>query len=107
MAIENAAGVDDVLEEVLCGCSLKVSIHSTVRDGDSDVVAMKELSSLGIPSGGKAVLEPGGLHLMLEGVRDDIGTEAVLRLRFSKGGEIAVTAPVRRSASGGGHRGGH
>ena len=106
MAIENASGADDVLEEVVCGCSRKVSIHSTVREEGSDVVGMKELSSLRIPSGKSAVLEPGGLHLMLEGVRDDMGAEAVLTLRFSKSGKIAVTAPVRRSAaSGGGHHG--
>lgn len=106
MAIENASGRDDVLEEVVCGCSRKVSIHSTVREEGSDVVGMKELFSLRIPSGKGAVLEPGGLHLMLEGVRGDMGAEAVLVLRFSKGGEIAVTAPVRRSAaSGGAHRG--
>ena len=107
MAIENASGGDDVLEEVSCGCSRKVSIHSTSREAGSDVVGMKEISSLRIPAGKVAVLEPGGLHLMLEGVRDDIGARAVLVLRFSRGGEIAVTAPVRRSAAGGGGHGHH
>lgn len=107
MTIENASGGDDVLEEVSCGCSLKVSIHSTVREAGSDVVGMKEMPSLRIPAGKAAVLEPGGLHLMLEGVRDDIGARAVLVLRFSRGGEIAVTAPVRRSAASGGGHGHH
>lgn len=104
MTIENAAGVDDALVEVGCGCSRGVSIHSTVREEGSDLVGMKELSSLGIPSGRSVALEPGGLHLMLEGARSPLGEEAVLVLRFEKGGEVTVRAPVVRSAAGDGHR---
>ena len=103
MTIGNAAGGDDALLEVGCGCSRRVSIHSTVREEGSDLVGMKELSSLGIPSGRSVALEPGGLHLMLEGVRSPLGEEAVFVLRFEKGGEITVRAPVRRSAAGGRH----
>lgn len=103
MTIENAAGVDDALLEVGCGCSRRVSVHSTVREEGSDLVGMKELSSLGIPSGRSVALEPGGLHLMLEGIKSPLGEEAVFVLRFEKGGEITVRAPVRRSAAGGRH----
>ena len=103
MTIENAAGGDDALLEVGCGCSRRVSVHSTVREEGSDLVGMKELSSLGIPSGRSVALEPGGLHLMLEGIKSPLGEEAVFVLRFEKGGEITVRAPVRRSAAGGRH----
>lgn len=103
MTIENAAGADDALLEVGCGCSRRVSVHSTVREEGSDLVGMKELSSLGIPLGRSVALEPGGLHLMLEGVRSPLGEEAVFVLRFEKSGEITVRAPVRRSAAAGHH----
>ncbi|MFM8592881.1 MAG: copper chaperone PCu(A)C, partial [Chloroflexota bacterium] len=51
-----------------------------------------------IPAEATLILEPGGDHLALVGLREDLvqGREFVVTLRFQQAGEVEVTGRVRR-----------
>ena len=61
------------------------------------MTTMQPVSSIPVPAGGKAVLAPGGFHIMLIGLRHDLkaGEAVPLRLHFAKAGWQAATARVR------------
>ncbi len=72
-----------------------VEVHEMRMDGD--VMRMRELKSLDLPTGRLVKLEPGGLHLMLTGLKAPlkIGDKLPLKLRFEKAGEIDVVLHVQ------------
>lgn len=79
-----------------------IEMHTTLKQGD--VMKMTPVEGIEVPSGDAAVLEPGGLHLMLfEGnERFKVGDEFPLTLVFEKAGEVVVTIKVEK-ISGAGH----
>ncbi|WP_242469638.1 SCO family protein [Rhabdochromatium marinum] len=73
-----------------------VELHTHVQqDG---VMKMRRIEQIPIPVQGEAVLQPGGLHLMLIGLKQPltVGDAVDVQLRFDDGGERAVTADTRR-----------
>ena len=73
----------------------RVEIHSTVKDGST--MRMRRLPNLELPAGGRVVLGPGRLHLMLFGPPKSIaaGRRIALELSFDDGTTITVDAEVR------------
>ncbi len=74
-----------------------VEIHETVMEGE--VMKMQMLpEGLEIPAGGEVALRPGGYHIMLIGVRDDleVGERFELDLQFERAGTVTVEAEVRQ-----------
>ena len=70
-----------------------VSIHATVHE--DGLMKMKHQMSLSIPAGGAVVLESGGLHLMLMGLKNSrLGAQVEMQLRFSGGDTKTVLLPV-------------
>jgi copper(I)-binding protein len=73
-----------------------VEIHETQMEGD--VMKMQLLpDGLEIPAEGEVVLKPGGYHLMLIGLKQDlnVGDRLTVLLEFEKGDSITVDAEVR------------
>jgi hypothetical protein len=66
-------------------------IHESMMGSDGSM-HMQMHPSLEIPANGSLELSPGGYHVMLIGLIDDLtpGEEFTLRLRFEKAGEISV-----------------
>lgn len=95
LVLENAGHEPDFLVSATCDCAKTVEIHRMVQAGDR--MKMEKMDRLEIPAGGKVELKPGGLHLMLFGVRKDLkaGATVTLELRFEHGGVVKVEAPVR------------
>ena len=62
---------------------------------------MREVSALELPPGKIVTLAPGGLHLMLIGLKAPlkIGAKVPLKLRFEKAGEIDVTLNVENKTA--------
>ncbi|MDJ0847974.1 MAG: copper chaperone PCu(A)C [Myxococcota bacterium] len=80
----------------------RVEMHRTVVE--NDVARMRPVKEIEVPAGGKVVLEPGGLHLMLigpQGLRE--GGELALTLTLEGGATLAATAEVKRHRAGHGH----
>ena len=74
-----------------------VEVHETVLEGD--VMKMQMLAEgLEVPARGEVQLEPGGYHVMLIGMKQDlnVGESYTLELQFEKSGMISVEPEVRQ-----------
>jgi copper(I)-binding protein len=99
MRIQNSGAEDDVLLGGESDVANVVEIHE-MADVDG-VMEMRPLAEgLTIPAGGDETLEPGGYHLMLIGLRQDLtnGKTFDLTLHFEKAGDVTVPVTVRPRA---------
>jgi copper(I)-binding protein len=84
----------------------RVELHQTRMDGG--VMKMRRAERVDIPAGVTVRLEPGGLHMMLIGLKQPLaeGAKLPLVLRFEKAGEVKVELKVETdgpSTGGGNH----
>lgn len=73
-----------------------LELHEMVRDGT--MMKMSPVKSIEIPAGGKTELKPGGLHLMLFGLKRPLaaGDSIHVTLTLDDGSTLMVTAGVRK-----------
>lgn len=85
MRIKNRGESDRVIISAQSAAADQVDFHNTVVD--DDIARMEALESLVIPAGETLELRPGGAHIMLSGLREDLRTEdkVTLRLKCSTG----------------------
>jgi copper(I)-binding protein len=97
LTIVNGGSTADRLESAEATWAAEVTLHELAREGE--VVSMHEVQGgLAIPAGSSLVLEPGGRHLMLEGVSlAPDAREATLTLRFERAGELRTRLSVESS----------
>ena len=64
-----------------------------------DVPAPRPIAGVDIPAGGTLELKPGGYHIMLINLKQElkVGDKIELTLTFEKAAPIVVTAEVRES----------
>lgn len=96
MVIENAGRADDRLVSVSTEVAGVVEIH-TVEMQDN-VMRMRPLENgLEIPAGEQVSLQPGGYHIMLMQLNQDLaaGETIALTLTFESGKEVTVDAEIR------------
>lgn len=93
MRISNNGGRDDLVGAKTDIQGTIVELHD-VKDGK-----MVRVKSIKIPSHGKIEMIPGGLHIMIFKLPDEIkgGSEFTLYLRFEKSGEKAVRLKIAKS----------
>jgi len=99
MVIQNAGAEDDVLLSGKTDVAQVVEIHEMADD--NGVMVMRPLADgLTIPAGSEEVLEPGGYHVMLIGLTEDLtnGMTYELTLNFEKAGEVTLLVTVRPRA---------
>lgn len=109
LSIENK-GADDRLVAVRAAVANTVEMHTMTMDGN--VMKMRAVDAIAVPSGKKVELKPGGLHIMFTGLKAPLGEgdSFPMTLRFEKGGEVTVTVkvePAGGAAAGHGDHGGH
>jgi copper(I)-binding protein len=102
----NSAGymtlVNRGLADRLIGASspvaAQVSVHRSLEIGG--VMTMRAIPVLDVAGGGRVSLAPGGLHLMLEGLRRPLapGQRVPVTLIFAKAGRVRITLIVRVGA---------
>ena len=99
MTIRNG-GAADRLVKAETPASERTELHTVTRDGD--VMRMRMLEWIDVPAGGEATLRPGGLHVMLLGLRQPLkeGATVPLTLVFEKAGAITVEVPVKGAGAG-------
>lgn len=86
-----------VVEQVDSPAFERVHLHETrVKDGQT---RMSPVDALTLPAGGRAVMRPGGLHLMLKSsVRMlERGDSATIRFHLSNGATLAADFVVRNA----------
>jgi copper(I)-binding protein len=76
-----------------------VELHESAMEGD--VMTMNMLPSLALAAGAEVTFEPGGLHIMLIRLKQDIQTDdhVELVLHFKNSGDLMITAHVVDTAS--------
>lgn len=94
MVLRSRGGADTLLSAATDAAEV-VELHTVERDGD--IMRMRPVPQIEVPAGGSTALEPGGLHMMLIGLRRDLqaGETVRLTLTFANAGEVVVDAPVR------------
>lgn len=96
MDLVNTGPEDDRLLGAATDAAARVEIHETTMAGGT--MTMRPIPALAVPAGARVTLKPGGLHLMLIGLKRDltVGDRVVLTLRFEKAGPIGTEAAVRQ-----------
>ncbi len=96
MIIENKGESDVKLLTVTTPISNRSQINSTSVDNHR-VAKMEMLDYLTIPSGKSIRLKPGGIHIMLDGLKKPLkkGDKVMMDLHFENIGNKEVQAKVR------------
>ncbi|OYX30448.1 MAG: hypothetical protein B7Y99_11655 [Caulobacterales bacterium 32-69-10] len=91
MVLRNTGDAPDRLVGASCACAAMVMTHrSTTVDG---VSRMTMEHAVAVPAKGTVAFAPGGLHLMITGVKAPIaaGARVPIILEFEKAGKVTAT----------------
>lgn len=96
-------GPPDRLLAVEAGVSKKVELHTMAMEGD--IMRMRELEAVDLPTGRAVEFKPGGYHLMFMGLTAPlkVGESFPVKLRFRKAGEVTVQVKVQMAGAEPGH----
>lgn len=96
MVIRNTGSAADKLVKAASNVAQTVELHTVeMKDG---VMQMRPVEGgIDIPANGEVQLKPGGFHVMLIGLKQDLkaGEKVALTLEFEKAGALDVQADVR------------
>jgi copper(I)-binding protein len=93
--VVNQGSEADTLVGATSGVASKAEFHETRIV--NDVAEMVPIPRLDVPAGGRVEFKPGGYHLMLEGLTQDlkVGETIKLTLQFEKSGAITLDVPIQ------------
>lgn len=95
LILRNSGASSQLLLGVESPAAETVEVHESVLEGD--VMRMRKVDRLELPEGGEVELRPGGLHLMLLGLRRslEVGDTLSLTLFFQGSGTLELSVPVK------------
>lgn len=98
MVIKNTADKDARLVKAESSASKVAELHTHINDGG--VMKMRPVPAIDIKAKGEAVLQPGGLHVMLIDLKGPMkeGDKVAITLGFDDGSSKRIDAPVTKSA---------
>lgn len=72
-------------------------MHESRMDGD--VMQMHKMESIPLPAGAETTFEPGGLHVMLIGLKQDlkVGEQIPVTLHFKSAGDRELMIPIQEA----------
>lgn len=93
-------GTADKLVAASSPAASRVELHTMAMD--NGVMRMHEVKAIDLPAGGEVELKPGGLHMMLVGLKAPLaqGARVPLKLTFEHAGSIDVDLAVESMAAG-------
>jgi copper(I)-binding protein len=97
LVLRNVGSSDDRLLRIDSQVAETIEVHSMTMDGG--IMRMRRLDApLTVPAGGEVRLDPGGLHLMMMGLKTPLreGERIKLDLVFERAGRVAVEIPIAR-----------
>ncbi|HPV76696.1 MAG: copper chaperone PCu(A)C [Gemmatimonadetes bacterium] len=96
LVLENPGTVARSVVSGTADVAEKLELHEMVRDGT--MMKMSPVKSIEIPAGGKTELKPGGLHLMLFGLKRPLaaGDSIHVTLTLDDGSTVMLMAGVRK-----------
>ena len=77
----------------------KCELHTHIVEGNT--YRMREVPSIDVPAGSEVQLKPGGLHVMLMGLKQHLvrGQTFDLTLAFESGANVNVAVPVKSAGA--------
>jgi len=107
LTVENSGTEPDRLIALETPVAEAAEVHTMSDEGG--VMTMRRLDAVDIAPGAPVVFQPGGLHIMLIGLKTPLkaGEMAPLTLTFEKAGTITVELAIEKPAENGGHGEGH
>lgn len=98
MTLSNRSDTSHALVSAASPAANTVELHTHVNEGG--MMRMRKVERIEIPAGQTVVLAPGGLHIMLIGLKQALepGDSVALDLSFDDGSKAKVQAPVRQIA---------
>lgn len=108
LTITNHGDMDDRLVSAAVDFAGRVEIHEMIMDGDVMKMRKRE-GGIEVPAGGMAMLQPGGLHIMLMGLTETMvpGEMRDITLTFQSGHTVTLPAMVMKPGDIGGKGHGH
>lgn len=96
MVLKNAGEKDAKLVKADNNASKVTELHTHINEGG--VMKMRPVPAIEIKAKGEAVLQPGGLHVMLIDIKGPMkeGDKVAITLGFDDGSSKQVEAPVKR-----------
>ncbi len=93
--IDNPTGQADTLLDIRGGVSDVVEVHLSQMD-ENGVMSMERQESVSVPARGVVEFKPGGLHVMLISLKNDLQIDDTfeITLVFQNAGEIRIQTPV-------------
>ena len=75
----------------------KHELTDHTHTNNNGVMEMRQISQIDVPAQGKAELAPGGLHIMLIELRQElkVGESVAVTLNFADGSTSVVDAPIQ------------
>jgi len=103
LSIANKGEGADSLVRAATPRATSVEMHSMSMDGN--IMRMRPVRDIRAANGATVKLEPGGLHLMLTGLKQPlkVGERFPLTLHFEKAGPVTVEIVVEEATKGGDH----
>lgn len=95
MELTNRSDADRALVAAASDAAAVVELHThRMEDG---MMVMRQVAQIDLPAGVPVVLAPGGLHVMLIGLKQQLqpGDAVELTLVLDDGEQVSVTAPVQ------------
>lgn len=96
--VNNGHG-DDRLLAASTDVADAAELHTHIKDGD--VMRMRRIDAIDLPAGATTALQPGGLHVMLLGLKAPLQSGEVfpLTLSFANAGDVTVEVQVKDVAT--------
>lgn len=112
MQLSNQSDADHILVGAESAVAKTVELHTHVME--EGMMKMRRIEKIDLPAGQEVALQPGGLHIMLIGLNQELtpDTQVALTLVFEDGSKSEIQAPVRMlqmqmSGQGGGMQHSH
>jgi copper(I)-binding protein len=101
MTIENHAARADRLVSAATPAAERAELHTHIARGT--VMEMRQVEAIDVPANGSTSLAPGGLHVMLFGLRAPLkpGDTFPLTLTFEMAGPVTFDVAVEKMQTGG------
>ena len=98
--LENDSTDQDELIKASSDLANAVEIHESSMAAGTDVMRMNQVSSVALDASSEVTFEPGGLHVMLVGLKKElkVGDVIELTLHFQKHADIPVSVSVAEFA---------
>ena len=99
LTIKNTGGTDDRLVSAVTPAAEQAQLHIEIND--NGIMKMRPLSAIDAKAHSTVTLAPGGMHVMLVGLKQPLkeGQSFPLMLSFAKAGKIDVTVMVMKAGA--------